>query len=117
MDADGWDTASNPHAMIRAVGDRVSNRKWRLFLAAAIRDARRFHLVPAVDTACSLAERFADKLVDRSVIELARAQLHAGWSESELPGLLSIDSRLAPLAVSACVYLDRLDGDPARRVG
>ena len=115
MDADGWDESDDPRTMIRAAWDRVSNRRWRLFMAAAVRDARRHHLLPAVADSCSLVERFADGLVDRQTVVTAHAHIYKGWDQSELPMLLTTGTRLAGSAAAVCLGLDRVDTDPARR--
>ena len=117
MDADGWDRSDAPRAMTAAAGGRVSARKWRLFLAAAVRDARRHHLVPAVVDAVSLAERHADGLIDDASLTRAWQAVRHGWRDTD------VDHLLAPTqpgqaglnAARAAGRLDRIDADPARR--
>ena len=116
MDADGWDASLDSRAMIGAVTSRVSLRRWRLYLAGAVRDARRYHLLPAVANACSLAERYADGLLDATALREAERSCSQSWTDTELPILLAPDAELIGLAFSFDRRLDRLDNDPARRL-
>ena len=109
MDADGWDTSDDPVALIDATAGRVSARKWRLFLAAVVREHRR-DAPPAVGSAVRLGERFADGLADAGELAAAFAQLRPGWGGTEVLALVAPDDgRAADRAVRACNRVVTLD--------
>ena len=116
MTPEEWDAATDWRPLIEAAGSRVSWRKWRLFAAAACRDARRFHLLPAVADAITLAERFAEGLVEKPEMERAYHASRAAWGGTEVPLLLHwATSRGASLAWHVADILDRAEHAPARR--
>ncbi len=120
MTPEEWDASGNPAAMLRAALTRISARKRRLFLVAAVRDARRFHLLPAVADVCALAERVADGLADDAARQVGfDAALSPAWINSELPALLAPWDTAGAGNQSAqrvCYVLAQVDGDPARRL-
>lgn len=92
MDADAWDATADTLALLTAAADqKVSPRKFRLLMAALVRDARGPRLAPVVEQTVSLAERFADGLVELRRVANAHGDLDDRWAGSELPLVLDPD--------------------------
>jgi hypothetical protein len=69
----GWATCSDPEILLGFVGNRASDRKWRLYLVGCCR--RILHLIPEGPCRMGLevAARFANGLATRGELEAARA--------------------------------------------
>lgn len=106
MNAELWEASSNTAAMLSSVAEQVSPRKLRLFLVAIVREARRFHKIPAILEALDLAERFADGLIERHRLVAIYERYQKAWHDTEIPLMLSPDlSRSVELATRACRLL------------
>ncbi len=105
-----WAASADPEAMARFLGDRLSDRKWRLFHCACVR--RIWHLLPdeRLRTAVATAERHADGRVDTRAYGAAvtnanrgRGRRRAGWAayvaSRYVPGKASWDT---PSILSDC---------------
>ncbi|MFO0852370.1 MAG: hypothetical protein U0871_27990 [Gemmataceae bacterium] len=117
MDKDVWDATADTLALLTAAGEqKMSPRKFRLLMAALVRDARGPRLAPVVEQTVSLAERFADGLVELRQVVNAYVDLDARWAGSELP--LVLDPDPGYLTDRALAVARRLGGwDASDRTG
>lgn len=109
---DEWENTADTRALVTLAGERGGTaRKFRLLMAALVRDARGPTLPPVVEQTVALAERFADGWVERRRVDTAYAHLDDRWSGTELPLLLDDDGLLVDHTAAVCRRYDRSDAD------